>query len=63
MIPNHVLMRVATDRLHFWQRRLQAAFRDNDRELAGTCENIIAEYALLIDEVRKTLCKPEEAGE
>lgn len=65
MTANYVLLNIARDRLEFWQRQLQASFRDGDPQRAASCEQIIAEYALLIREVMQHLHKsaPEEASE
>ena len=55
MTANYVLLNIAKDRLQFWQQQLQAAFRDGNKERAAACEQIIAEYALLIREAMQHL--------
>lgn len=65
MTANSVVLNVAKDRLQFWQGQLQAAFRDGNKERAAACEQIIAEYALLIREVMQHLrgSMPEQPSE
>jgi hypothetical protein len=55
MTSNYALLDIAKDRLHFWQGRLQAAFRDANSKEAAACELMIDEYALLIREVMQQL--------
>jgi hypothetical protein len=63
MTMNSVLLSITQDRLHFWQRQLQAAFRDGDEKRAATCEHIVAEYGLVLAEMMKQLRLSDEAGE
>jgi len=65
MTANYVLLNIAKDRLEFWQQQLQASFRDGNQQRATACEQIVAEYAMLIREVaqhrRKSL--PEQPSD
>jgi hypothetical protein len=65
MTSNYVLMNITKDRLEFWQRQLQASFRENDEQRAAACEQMIAEYSLLMREVMQQLRKslPEQTSE
>jgi hypothetical protein len=55
MTDNYVMLDFAKERLQFWQRELQSAFRDANEERAVACDQIIAEYALLIRKVMQHL--------
>lgn len=65
MTANYVLLNIAKDRLEFWQQQLQASFRDGNQQRTVACEQIIAEYALLIREVMDHLRKslPEQPSD
>jgi len=57
MTANYVLLNIARDRLEFWQRQLQASFRHGNQQRADACEQVIAEYALLIREMMQHIGK------
>jgi hypothetical protein len=50
MTSNYALLRIANDRLTFWQHQLQAAFREGNVERAAACQTVISEYAIFTNE-------------
>jgi hypothetical protein len=50
MNPNIVVSRIAEQRLQHWQTQLQIAFRTGNHEQASTCQALIEEYWVFMNQ-------------
>jgi hypothetical protein len=50
MNPNIAALRIAEQRLRYWQEQLQIAYRTDNDEQASKCQLVIQEYKVFTDQ-------------